>query len=330
MLAVRYYGIHDVRTEEIDRPKYKADEVLVKVAYAGICGSDLHIYNKGMFIQNIPETMGHEFVGTIAEIGDNVKKFSVGDKIVANPMVPCGICASCQKGSYNTCEDLGFIGEVSQGCFAEYIAVNEEKLIKVLETSDLRTLALTEPLAVAVNICRRANLKPCDRLAIVGAGPIGLLTIAVAKSVYRVSDITAVDLSEKRLALAKTVGASSAVQKLGDKDKFNKIIEAAGAPATFSMAMNHIEANGFIFLVSIFEKNFEFDVNALVSSQVTLVGCNVYTTENLKEAVRLIAERKVDVESVISCEYPLKEGRQAFELLCSADKSAAKVLFKIS
>lgn len=329
MKALRYYGIHDVRTEEIAMPGCGEDEVLVKIAYAGICGSDLHIYNQGMFIQNVPETMGHEFDGVVVKTGEKIEKFAPGDKVTVNPMVPCGKCGSCAKESFNTCEALGFIGEVSQGCFTEYIAVKEEKLIKVPADADLRLAALSEPLAVAVNICQRADLKPDDRLALIGAGPIGLLTIAMAKQVYGVRDITVVDLSEQRLELAKTLGAGRAVRCLEKEERFDKIVEAAGAPATFSMAAEHVEANGFIYVVSIFEKEFVFDINALVAAQVTLVGCNVYTNEQLKEAVSLICDKRVNISPVISGEFTLEKGKEAFELLSSKDKNAAKLLFKM-
>ena len=128
--------------------------MLVKIAYA-VSAVPMHIYNQGMFIQNIPETMGHEFDGIIVKPAAG-SKISAGDKVTANPMVPCKVCRSCLRGSFNTCENLGFIGEVSQGCFTEYIAVKEEKLIKIPKDTDLKTAALAEPLAVAVNICRRA------------------------------------------------------------------------------------------------------------------------------------------------------------------------------
>ena len=94
MKCARFYGIHDIRPEEIDKPVCGGKEVLIKVAYAGICGSDLHIYNKGMFIQNIPETMGHEFVGVVEEIGSGVAEYQPGDYVTADPMVPCGHCIS--------------------------------------------------------------------------------------------------------------------------------------------------------------------------------------------------------------------------------------------
>lgn len=279
MKAARYYGIHDVRFEEIEKPACGPNEALIKVSYAGICGSDLHIYNKGMFIQNIPETMG-------------------------------------------------FIGEVRQGCFAQYIAMDQETLIHVPKDADQKKVALSEPLAVALNICKRANFQPDDRVALIGVGPIGLLTILAAKALYGVKEIAAVDLSQVRLELAKQVGASQVYTSLPDGLKFNKVLDAAGQPVTFQTAVNHVEANGFLYVVSIFEKDFVFDINTLVSAQATLVGCNVYTRENLEDAVKVISDGRVDVGPLISRVFDLTQCAEAFALLNSQDKSVAKVLFQ--
>lgn len=328
MKAARYYGIQDVRYEEVEKPACGPDEALIKVAYAGICGSDLHIYNKGMFIQNIPETMGHEFAGIIEAVGDRVKGFAPGDAVIANPMVPCMACESCRKGSYNTCEALGFIGEVRPGCFGEYIAIAQDTLIPVPAQADLKQVALAEPLAVALNICRRADFKPEDRVALIGAGPIGLLTILAAKTLYGVREITAVDISQARLDLARQVGASGVCTQLPEGLTFNKVIDAAGQPITFNTAVRHVEANGFLYVVSIFEKDFIFDINTLVSKQATLVGCNVYTRQNLEDAVQVIAEGKLDVSPIISRVFDITQCAEAFQLLNSADKSVAKVLFR--
>lgn len=330
MKAARYYGIQDVRFEEIEKPRCGRSQALIKVAYAGICGSDLHIYNKGMFIQNIPETMGHEFVGTIEEVGAEVTAFRPDDMVIANPMVPCMHCASCAEGSYNTCENLGFIGEVRQGCFAEYIAMDQDTLIKVPAGADAEKVALSEPLAVALNLCERAQFKPEDRVALIGVGPIGLLTILSAKALYGVKHITAVDISDVRLSLAQRVGADTVYKQLPDDLKFDKVIDAAGQPVTLNTAIAHTCANGRLYVVSIFEKEFHFDINALVAAQITLIGCNVYTRKNLEDAVAAIAAGRVDVSPLISRVFDVTECAQAFALLNSRDKSVAKVLFKLN
>ena len=328
MKAARYYGIHDIRCEETPKPDYGADEVLIKVAYAGICGSDLHIYNKGMFIINIPETMGHEFVGVIEAVGAEVSGYKPGDLVTADPMVPCGKCASCLEGSYNTCEGLSFIGECRPGGFTEYIVMKEDTLIRVPDGADLRQAALTEPLAVALNICKRAGFRAGEKICIIGAGPIGLLTVIAAKSLYGADDITAVDLSETRLQLASKIGADHVYTALPEGMRFDKLVDAAGVAATFNTAVQHVRANGSIYVVSIFEKDFVFDINTIVSMQASVVGCNVYTRQELKEAAEAIAYGKVDVSPLISRVFDISECADAFKLAASSDKSVAKILFK--
>lgn len=326
MKTARYYGIHDIRYEETDMPQYGPDEVLIHVEYAGICGSDLHIYNKGMFIMNIPETMGHEFAGTVAEVGSNVQGFSKGDLVTANPMVPCMKCESCLSGSYNTCENLSFIGECRQGCFAEYIVMHKDTLIRIPNGADPMQAALTEPLAVALNICKKADFRPDDTVAVIGAGPIGLLTIMAAKALYGVKNITSVDLSDERLALAEKIGADHTVKAL--VESYDKVIDAAGVSATFNSAVNHAKANGKVYVVSIFENDFVFDINTIVAKQISVVGCNVYTACEMREAAEAIASGKINVTPLISHIFDITDCREAFKTAASADKKAAKILMK--
>ena len=326
MKALRWYGIHDVRAEEIDKPVPAAEEVLVRVLYAGICGSDLHIYNKGMFIQNVPETMGHEFCGVVEEAFEG-SGFAAGDCVIANPMVPCGSCESCLCGSFNTCENLGFIGEVRQGCFTRYIALPADRLIRVSGDADMKQMALAEPLAVAVNVCKRASLKPEDSLAIIGAGPIGLLTAAVARSVYNVQDITVVNRSQTRRRIAEVLGVKAAAA-IPEGQRFDKVVESAGNPATLQIALESVRANGTVLVVSVFEENITIDANLLVCSQITLIGCNCYDREDLETAADLIASHRVDVSPIITDVFPVEEGKTAFEKLCAREKTAAKILLQ--
>jgi 2-desacetyl-2-hydroxyethyl bacteriochlorophyllide A dehydrogenase len=328
MKAIRYYGIQDVRCEEIPKPDLLDDEVLIEIKYAGICGSDLHIYNKGMFVINIPETMGHEFVGEIVSVGKAIKKFSVGDSVIGNPMVPCQKCDSCKVGSYNTCDNLSFIGEISQGCFTEYLAMKEEKLVKVPDNQPLKPFVLTEPLAVVMNICKRANFMKEEKVAVLGAGPIGLLTIMVLKSLYGIESVTALDLSEERLRMAKAAGADVCLRDATKLDlDYDKIVDCAGVPQTFQIGVEHVRANGAFYVVSIFEKDFNFDVNAIVGKQLQIVGCNVYDFEDLEDAVKVISNKNIDPECLISHVFTLQDCDKGFKLLASGEKTASKVVF---
>ena len=354
MKALRWYGIHDVRTEEIEKPTPAPGEVLIRILYAGICGSDLHIYNKGMFIQNVPETMGHEFCGIVEDTSQADQPghpcgFKKGDLVIANPMVTCGECDSCRRGDYNTCENLGFIGEVRQGCFTKYICLPVKHLVHVPENADMEKMALAEPLAVAVNVCNRAGLSinmsasgsesdsvspekqstEQATLAIIGAGPIGLLTAAMAKQVCGVNDVTVVNRSETRRNIAAELGAR-ALPALPEDARFDKVVEAAGSPSTLRLALEHVRAGGQVLAVSVFEDgDCPIDANLIVGFQITLTGCNCYTTEDLETAVDLLASGRIDVSPIITDVVTLDEGGAAFEKLCAKEKTAAKILFRM-
>lgn len=328
MQSARFYGIHDVRFEEIEKPECPPDEVLVRVAWAGICGSDFHIYNQGMFVQKIPETMGHEFSGSVAEVGPEAgDDFHPGDPVAGDPRVLCGHCDGCRSGLGNTCENLGFIGEVRPGCFAEYISLPPQMLVKLPPGTDLRQAALAEPLAVALNTCERLDPRSDESVLIMGAGPIALLVIQVLKQKYGVTRIAVCGRSKMRLELAEQLGAD-AYSQLPKGLRFTAAIEAAGNRHTFGAAMNHMLPNGRIAVVSIFEDEASADLNSLVAKQITLIGANAYEHRHVEEAGLAIGRGTIDVSPVITKEYPLTECAEAFEFLNQKEKKAAKVLFR--
>lgn len=328
MKTARYYGIEDIRYEELPVPNCGEKDVLIKVAYAGICGSDLHIYKKGMFIQNIPETMGHEFSGTVIKTGSKVHSLQAGDRVTANPMVTCGNCIACRTERRGSCETLGFIGEVRPGCFAEYIALPQEDVIKAPPDIDLKKLALAEPLAVALNICRQAKPAPTDKVLIVGPGPIGLLTALVLKNVCGLENPTILGRSPARLSIAKALGMKTTTQ-LGDDSYFDLIIEAAGNETALSTAVAHALPGGKICVVSIFEDDFIFDINTIVAKQLSIIGCNVYETRHIQESTKLLADGIIDPSPLVTDTYDLADCREAFAALCSKDKKACKILFQM-
>lgn len=328
MKTARYYGIEDIRYEELPVPNCGEKDVLIKVAYAGICGSDLHIYKKGMFIQNIPETMGHEFSGTVIKTGSKVHSLQAGDRVTANPMVTCGNCIACRTGHRGSCETLGFIGEVRPGCFAEYIALPQEDVIKAPPDIDLKKLALAEPLAVALNICRQAKPAPTDKVLIVGPGPIGLLTALALKNVCGLENPTILGRSPARLSIAKALGMKTTTQ-LGDDSYFDLIIEAAGNETALSTAVAHALPGGKICVVSIFEDDFIFDINTIVAKQLSIIGCNVYETRHIQESTKLLADGIIDPSPLVTDTYDLADCQEAFAALCSKDKKACKILFQM-
>lgn len=331
MLAVRYHGIENIKVEDVAEPDYGPYEVLVRVKYAGICGSDLHIYRKGMFITSVPEIMGHEFVGVVEEVGSKVNNIKPGDYVVGDPRVSCGRCRWCREGNYHLCPQLGFIGEVSPGCFAEFIVMSEKKLFKVPEHVNLKLAALTEPLAVALHIAERGAFSAGYRLGIVGAGPIGLLTQIVAKSLYSIDDITVIDISPERLEIAKKIGAREIWRSIPESDSMGVdiVVEAAGNEATLNNALKWVNPGGTLVMAGIYENRVDFDPNKIVYKEVKAFGVNAYKTSDIEKAIKIIAEEKANIKPVITHVLPLESAAEGFAMLATEKrKDAVKVILQ--
>src|SRR5699024_3269737 len=218
MKAAVWYDVKDLRVEEKEVPDTKSGQVKIKVAWTGICGSDLHEYVAGPIIiprdekdpltgVQAPLTMGHEFSGVIDEVGEDVNGFSAGDKVAVNPLIISGKVDDVLTDMYR---GFAFVGLNSDGAFADYVVVDAKHAVKLDAKMNLEHGALIEPMAVAVQAIRESGLEFGDNVAVFGAGPIGLLTIIAAKAAGA-KEIYAFDLSETRLEKAKEVGATHAI-----------------------------------------------------------------------------------------------------------------------
>lgn len=327
MLTARYYGIRDIRTEDIPKPECEPGKVLVRVSYAGVCGSDLHIYRKGMFVVVVPQTMGHEFCGVVEEVGEGVQGFQPGDHVVGDPRVTCGKCQWCQEGAYNLCPELSFFGEICPGCFAEYILVNAEKLLLVPSEVDMRRAALVEPMAVALHVVDQGKITEKDSVGVIGAGPIGLLTIVAAKAAG-VKNITAVDISPARLEMAQKVGASTVLSAVPEDSAqaVDVVVEAAGKEVTLTDSIKWLKPRGRLVMAALYEEPVSIDPNDIVGKELVLTGVNAYQTVDLQKAIDFLAGCSADVESVISHVLPLGSVNEAFSLLTTAGAKTAKIL----
>lgn len=326
MLAARYYGIGQVRVENVPKPECGPGQALVRVAYAGVCGSDLHIFRKGMFVASIPETMGHEFSGVVEQIGEGVSEVSPGDHVVGDPRVSCGSCRWCGEGSYNLCPGLGFIGEVAPGCFAQYLILDAKKLLKLPAAIGLRQAALVEPLAVALHIAGRGRFTGAEHLGVVGAGPIGLLTVIAAKAVS-VKRITVIDISPDRLELAARLGAAALdAFPAGSNDPPDVVVEAVGLETTLAGALGWLRPRGRLVMAGLYEEKAVIDPNDIVVKELDLAGVDAYETGDLQKAIKLLAEGALDVDHVVTHVLPLESAAAAFDLLTSENKKACKIL----
>lgn len=326
MKAVKFYGVGDVRTVDTQMVIPEKNQALIQIYYGGICGSDLHIYREGMFVERLEETIGHEFVGRIssAPVGSGLNE---GDLVVGDPRVPCQRCQACLEGDSHRCASLGFIGEVRPGCFAQYLALDPEKLIVLPSDTDLKQAALSEPLAVAVHACKSIIQVNPKCVLVVGAGPIGLLITYLLKNQHKVAQVTVADMDKFRRERAAFAGADQAVADISvTGGKFDCAVDAVGVQGALQSAIRATRPGGSIFISAIYEKLPVVDINYLVSNEQKIYGNNAYSFVDLQEAARLIGEKRLVLDWLVTSVLPADQADQAFRLLTAGEKTALKIL----
>ncbi len=245
MKAGVVHAKNDIRYEEIQKPEVEPGKVLIKVKYTGICGSDIPRVN-GDACHYFPNVLGHEFSGTIEEIGEGVTSLKPGDRVAGVPLVPCMKCADCQKGNYSLCRHYSFIGSREFGSFAEYVVVPEKNAVKFDDEVSFEKGAFFEPATVALHGLRRVEYRGGKSVAILGGGTIGLMTMQWAK-IFGAKQVVVFDILDERLELAKRLGADyginsgredfmERVKELTDGRGFDYVYETAGNTITMKLA----------------------------------------------------------------------------------------------
>jgi (R,R)-butanediol dehydrogenase/meso-butanediol dehydrogenase/diacetyl reductase len=342
MKALRWHGARDVRLDDLQLALPQRGEVELQVAFCGICGSDLHEYHDGP--HSIPQatahalsgcraplTLGHEFSGVISAVGPGETHFAVGDRVAVEPEYRCGECRYCKAGRYNLCESMGFIGLMGDGGFAERVLVPSYMLHRLPAAVTLRQAAVLEPAAVAWHALRQSSLAAGQRCVVFGLGPIGLLLVMLAR-LRGVHDITAVDISPERLALAKAFGAehvfdgreSATASRLRQAGGFDCAFEAAGSQASFDTALASVCKGGELILISLMGE-VRLDAFDLVNREIKLLGSVGYR-HVYPELIELIASGQFDPSRAVTRCVPLEHAvEQGFDALLG-DKSQIKVL----
>ena len=235
----------DIRYEEIETPKAGPGRVLIKVKYTGICGSDVPRVN-GDACHYYPNVLGHEFSGTVAEIGEGVTSLKPGDRVAGIPLVPCMKCADCQRGDYSLCKHYSFIGSREYGSFAEYVSVPERNAVKFADNVSFEQGAFFEPATVALHGLMRVNYQGGGCVAVLGGGTIGMMTLQWAK-ILGAKKVVVFDIVNERLELGSRLGADAGINTLeeGFLDRameltggrgFDYVYETAGNTITMKLA----------------------------------------------------------------------------------------------
>jgi threonine dehydrogenase-like Zn-dependent dehydrogenase len=264
---------------EIDPPVPDAGEVLVRVDAAGICGSELHGISDTSF-RRPPLVMGHEFSGTTVD----------GRRVVANPLLSCGACDQCERGCEHLCRVRAILGIHRQGAFAEWIAVPEGALHVLPAAMSFETAALIEPLANGVHAVNLSNAEPAARIAILGAGTIGLVALLAARR--RTDDVAVCDLSPERLAVADRLGARTTTSEL--RGEFDVVIDAVGAASTHRASIERVRPGGTTVWIGLLSSDADIDARALVRDEKHVVGSYGYTSGEFAEAVAVAADTELD------------------------------------
>lgn len=346
MKAAVWHGQKDIRIEDKQLKPLKDNEVTVRVAWAGICGSDLHEYEEGpVFVpvdgadaltgEVAPIIMGHEFAGVVEKVGKDVKNVKVGDRVAVNPTLTYG-----NKHEELDCYDgFSFIGLHGDGGFTSYANAPESNVYKLPETLTLQDGALVEPTAVAVQAVKEGNLLFGDNVAIFGAGPIGVLTLLAAKAAGA-SNIVVFDLSEERLNMAKELGAT-AVFNSAEVDPVEAMkryapegadvtFEVAGVQQTLKSSIEVTRPRGTVVIVSIFAHAVEWNPMQLTNTGVKLTSSIAYTPTSFRQTIDLMGTGQLKPQGIITDQIELDDiVAKGFEALTN-DKSQAKILVKLS
>jgi len=334
MLAAMIYGVKDLRLEEVPKPEVKRGEVLVKVKAATTCGTDLKIFQRGYVegVIKLPTVFGHEWAGKVVEVGDGVSWPKVGMRVRAGNSAPCLRCRMCQRGSFNLCEDMMWLW----GAYAEYIRVPARMVLvnmqEIPSHVSFEEAAVTEPLACVLRGAEKANLKLGDTVAIIGAGPIGLLHLLIAEKMG-VERIIMTDLVDERLDFARRLGADETVnaqhedpvektKELTKNCGADVVIEAIGQPSTWEQALKMVRKGGTVLEFGGCPPNTEIKLSTelLHYGDVTVVGAFHTTPTHFKKALNLIASRTINVKPLITRKLPLAKIKDAFETLVFSKK----------
>jgi (R,R)-butanediol dehydrogenase/meso-butanediol dehydrogenase/diacetyl reductase len=339
MKALQWHGAGDVRLTEVDRPGLLPGTAIVKVAFCGVCGTDLHEYAHGPVMIRPgahplsgaapPITLGHEFSGRVVEMNGEATGITVGTRVVADPCLRCGICRWCQRGDYHLCALGGSIGLAADGGLAPYVRVPLIELHPIPDGVSDEHAALAEPLAVGLHAATRAEVCPGDNVLVLGAGPIGLAALIGA----RASGAAAVFVSEPnadRAKVALAIGATdvfdptsedvrSEVFKRTGRIGPDAVIDGTGRPEAIALGLSSVRRGGRVAVAGISPSELSFDLRQLVLYERTLVGSLGYNFD-IPRVLELMASGLIDASRLVTDIRPLSAGIATLEELSSPNQ----------
>ena len=328
-----------IEFREIETPVPKAGEVLIRIMKIGVCGSDIHVWHGKHPFTSYPVTQGHEVSGEIAALGAGVENLEVGQKVTIQPQVVCGKCYPCRHGKYNLCETLKVMGFQTTGVASEYFAVDAAKVTPLPQEMSFDEGAMIEPLAVAVHAVRKFGDMQGMRVAVLGAGPIGILVAQAAKGMGAES-VLITDISDLRLEKARQCGVDFCVNTreadFGEAlvasfgpDKADVIYDCAGNNVTMGQAIRCARKGSTIILVAVFAGMAEVDLAVLNDHELDLNTTMMYRSEDYLEAIELVRAGKVDLKPLISKHFAFRDYAEAYRYIDENRETTMKVIIDV-
>lgn len=341
MKAVVCYGQNNLKMADLPIPDIADDEVLIRMTACGLCGTDIQKI-RGDSVVN-PTVLGHEVVGEIVKKGQQITHFNLGDRVITAIHVPCFTCHYCRKGHYTICEQFRK-NNIDPGGFAEFIRIPalhvKHLTYKVSENVSDEEATLIEPIACCLHGLKQANIKPLDKVLVMGAGTIGILHAQLAK-VQGADTVIISDISEFKLQTALAVGCDhiinvaekdivSEINRLTNNQGVDVVIIAAGVASLLADAMNVVRRAGRIVVFSGFDKDkmVSIDASRFFKDEITIVGTYSVTPYELPEALDLLEKKKLHTKEMITHVFPLDKLSEAIELSINPTQQVLKVIIK--
>jgi threonine dehydrogenase-like Zn-dependent dehydrogenase len=338
MKALVWEQVREMQWNEVDDPHYGKDEVVVSVEAVGICGSEIEGYLGHNSLRVPPLVMGHEFCGIVQALGSGVKDLQEGQRVVVNPLLSCGTCASCRKGLPHLCASRMIIGVHRPGAFGEWVAVPRSSIIPAPDHLSPFRAALAEPLACSLRATRRAlSDNPFANVLVCGAGGIGLLSAFTAK-LLGAMQVVVTDTNTKRLEIASNNGIDLAINPQEENLKevirasfpegIDVVIDAAGFQQTREAAAYLLNPGGTIMNIGLGIDATQLPVNHFIRNEIRVLGSFCYTPQDFHDAVRLLSEGAITEEGWTEIR-PLSDGDQAFKDLTEGKVHKGKILLSV-
>lgn len=336
MKAAVYHGTADVRVEEVAKPVIGAGELLIKVKACAICGGDLRTFRHGHKAIHPPIILGHEIAGVIEEVGAGVDRYHVGDRVIVAPGIGCGACSYCLSGRQHLCYTRETIAHGYDGGFAEYVRIPEiciasGNVVPLPDDVSFAEGALIEPLSCCLHGQKTMGVKVNDVVLVEGAGPIGLMHLALAK----IAGARTVIVSEPnafRRGKAEELGADIVVNPM-EEDLHAVVMEASnglgadvvilaiGVPALVNEAFRLAKRNGSVSLFAGFpeKSTCTIDPNLIHYSEIHVTGSTAYTRQDYMEAAELVRSRRIELEKLVTHRFHIEEFDKAYEVSKSGE-----------